>query len=95
MHRTDRARPSRPSPRWSAAPAALVLAAGLLIPFPKPPAGAPKPKAKAKDPAAGLQWPMAAKDYANTRYSDLADITTDNVKDLTVAQLDGFVGAKR
>lgn len=31
------------------------------------------------------QWPMVAKDYANTRYSGLDQITTDNVKNLRVA----------
>ena len=30
-------------------------------------------------------WPMAARDYANTRFADLADIDASNVKDLTVA----------
>jgi hypothetical protein len=32
-----------------------------------------------KDPA---QWPMAARDYANTRYSDLDQINTSNVSQL-------------
>ncbi len=31
------------------------------------------------------QWVMPGKDYALTRYSELTRITTDNVKDLTVA----------
>jgi glucose dehydrogenase len=31
------------------------------------------------------QWPMPAKDYANTRYSGLADITTENVRQLKPA----------
>jgi alcohol dehydrogenase (cytochrome c) len=31
------------------------------------------------------QWPMPAKDYANTRYSGLTDITTENVKQLKPA----------
>ena len=30
-------------------------------------------------------WPMAAKDYAQTRFSGLDQITTENVKDLKVA----------
>jgi PQQ-dependent dehydrogenase (methanol/ethanol family) len=30
-------------------------------------------------------WPMAGRDYANTRYADLADINAQNVKDLKVA----------
>src|SRR5690349_15503070 len=32
--------------------------------------------------AEDLQWPMAAKDYANTRYSELDQINTENAKDL-------------
>jgi glucose dehydrogenase len=32
-----------------------------------------------------LQWPMAAKNYANTRYSELNQITADNVKGLAPA----------
>ena len=31
------------------------------------------------------QWPMAAKNYANTRYSTLDQINTSNVKDLKLA----------
>jgi PQQ-dependent dehydrogenase (methanol/ethanol family) len=31
------------------------------------------------------EWPMAAKNYANTRYSELAEIDTKNAKDLKVA----------
>jgi lanthanide-dependent methanol dehydrogenase len=31
------------------------------------------------------EWPMAGKDYANTRYSELAQITRDNVKSLQLA----------
>src|SRR4051812_28748488 len=30
------------------------------------------------------QWVMAAKDYANTRYSGLQEITTDNIKRLAL-----------
>jgi PQQ-dependent dehydrogenase (methanol/ethanol family) len=37
---------------------------------------------KGKERKDDLQWPMAAKNYANTRYSDLDQITTENVKDL-------------
>jgi len=35
--------------------------------------------------AADGEWTMAAKDYANTRYSELAQITNENVKNLHVA----------
>src|SRR5678815_2872950 len=31
------------------------------------------------------EWPMAGKDYANTRFSDLQQITASNVKDLKLA----------
>src|ERR1051325_9426422 len=31
------------------------------------------------------QWMRSAKDYANTRFSGLAQITTENVKDLKVS----------
>src|SRR4051812_34728170 len=31
------------------------------------------------------QWTMPAKNYASTRYSELAEITADNVKNLQVA----------
>jgi len=37
------------------------------------------------EPAEDGQWMMPAKDYASTRYSGLAQITADNVKDLRVA----------
>jgi PQQ-dependent dehydrogenase (methanol/ethanol family) len=40
---------------------------------------------RAELPQEDGQWPMASKDYANTRYSGLAQITTENVKDLKVA----------
>jgi lanthanide-dependent methanol dehydrogenase len=36
-------------------------------------------------PADDGQWTMPAKDYANTRFSELTEITKDNVKDLGVA----------
>ena len=36
----------------------------------------------AQQSSADGAWPMAAKNYANTRYSPLQQITTDNVKDL-------------
>jgi glucose dehydrogenase len=39
----------------------------------------------AQEPAEDGQWPMAAKNYANTRYSGLGEITTQNVKNLKVA----------
>src|SRR3954471_8161370 len=36
-------------------------------------------------PADDGQWTMASKDYSQTRFSGLTDITKDNVKDLKVA----------
>ncbi len=44
----------------------------------------PAPPASAA-PADDGQWSMPAKNYAATRYSELAEITTDNVKSLGVA----------
>ena len=40
--------------------------------------------AQTKATAAG-EWPLAGKDYANTRFSDLGQITTTNVKNLQLA----------
>src|SRR6187551_1647029 len=42
------------------------------------------PPAAAAPPDDG-QWTMPAKNYASTRYSELAEITTENVKELQVA----------
>jgi PQQ-dependent dehydrogenase (methanol/ethanol family) len=44
----------------------------------------PAPPAAAAPPDDG-QWTMPAKNFAATRYSELTEITTDNVKDLQVA----------
>lgn len=44
----------------------------------------PVPPATAAPPEDG-QWTMPAKNYASTRYSELKEITADNVKDLKVA----------
>src|SRR5687767_3052721 len=33
----------------------------------------------------GAEWPLAGKDYANTRYSELAEITPGNAKNLKLA----------
>ncbi|HEY1190579.1 MAG TPA: hypothetical protein VGE74_23300, partial [Gemmata sp.] len=51
------------------------LAPFSLQPAPKPPA--PRP--------AGSDWPMAAKDFANTRYSELDQVSTENARNLTLA----------
>src|SRR6266513_1935023 len=39
----------------------------------------------ANEPAEDGQWPMFGKNYANTRYSGLDQINTENVKNLKVA----------
>src|SRR5215212_444522 len=44
----------------------------------------PAPPASAAPPEDG-QWTMPAKNYASTRYSDLAEITAENAKNLQVA----------
>src|SRR5690349_14654363 len=52
-----------------------------------------KMQQSAPDPSADLategnnpsDWPMAPRDYANTRFSALKQITSDNVGDLSVA----------
>ena len=41
--------------------------------------------ASAGNPKEDAQWLRPAKDYASTRYSDLADISNANVKQLKVA----------
>jgi PQQ-dependent dehydrogenase (methanol/ethanol family) len=43
------------------------------------------PSSSAAAPADDGQWLMAAKDYANTRYSGLSEITIDNAKNLKLA----------
>src|SRR4051794_12163312 len=39
----------------------------------------------ATQPSADANWPMAGKNYSNTRFSELADINAQNVKDLKLA----------
>lgn len=58
----------------------LSLAVTLLLHAAGAPNGAHQP-----NPQEDGQWPMAAKNYANTRYSGLDQIRSDNVKDLKVA----------
>lgn len=50
--------------------------AGVMLPVPV------RHNLARQPPAAGADWPMAAKDYANTRYSELDQITPENAKDL-------------
>src|SRR4051812_41717963 len=47
--------------------------------------GAINAQTSLSEPAEDGQWPMVAKDFANTRYSGLSEINTENVKSLTVA----------
>ena len=66
----------------------IALLAGLAPLSPaaaqQPAPGSPVAPAAAA-PAEDGQWTMPAKNYASTRYSDLAEITTENVKNLQVA----------
>jgi PQQ-dependent dehydrogenase (methanol/ethanol family) len=64
--------------------ARLCLGAMVLAAAPAPAQPIPAPPAAAA-PADDGQWTMPAKNFAATRYSELAEITTDNVKDLQVA----------
>ncbi|PBB52529.1 PQQ-dependent dehydrogenase, methanol/ethanol family [Mesorhizobium loti] len=61
--------------------AGLATVAGAVA---QPAEPAIKPPAAAAPPDDG-QWTMPAKNYASTRYSELAEITEDNVKTLQVA----------
>ncbi|MFL6971143.1 MAG: methanol/ethanol family PQQ-dependent dehydrogenase [Xanthobacteraceae bacterium] len=74
--------------RTALAHALLAGAAAFVIGTPavgqSPPPGIPKAPASAAPPDDG-QWSMPAKNYANTRYSELDEINTGNVKDLRVA----------
>jgi lanthanide-dependent methanol dehydrogenase len=79
------------TPTWTAA-AALVIALSSGCNRHPPegeqprtgPAPAPPASAATADADDG-QWVMAAKDYANTRYSGLQEITTSNVRNLKLA----------
>jgi len=70
---------SRISPRLSLSliVCALLLSNAAAQNPPKAPASAA--------PADDGQWVMPAKNFASTRYSELTEINTDNVKDLRVA----------
>src|SRR5690242_9747782 len=72
----------------------ILIPVALLAPMacvPRPSAqsnNSPPPNmqpASAPGAADDGQWPMAAKDYANTRYSTLDEINTGNVANLKVA----------
>src|SRR4051794_10354135 len=67
--------------RWSRRPAVPLLV-GALTACVLLTVLAPRPEAAAPALPGGGDWPMAAGDYANTRFSGLAQITKDNVKDL-------------
>src|SRR5437763_7778150 len=73
---------SRPRFAWfgiAAIPGVLLLGipAGGESTLPRPPAAAAPPD--------DGQWTIPAKNYASTRYSELTEITVDNVKNLQVA----------
>jgi lanthanide-dependent methanol dehydrogenase len=70
---------------WPAAGLILVLLVAPSLPSAGQsitPAIVPPPVAAPPDDG---QWTMPAKNYASTRYSELAEITADNVKNLQVA----------
>ncbi len=67
-----------------------MIAASCGLPDARAQSGGPQPQGTVRpyaghlDPEDG-QWKMPAKDFANTRYSQLDQINTSNVKDLKVA----------
>jgi len=81
----------RPVPPLAGLVVAVILAAGLPASAQAPPATAPLPSAPLPVPPASAappengQWTMPAKNYAATRYSELNEITADNVKNLQPA----------
>ncbi|TGT74919.1 PQQ-dependent dehydrogenase, methanol/ethanol family [bacterium M00.F.Ca.ET.159.01.1.1] len=80
---TDRAPASRK--HFGVLTATLLVCAPLLTAASQPPpAPAISPPATAAPPDDG-QWTMPAKNYASTRYSELAEINEGNVKNLQVA----------
>ncbi|MER9232997.1 methanol/ethanol family PQQ-dependent dehydrogenase [Mesorhizobium sp. M0622] len=66
---------------WTLLAGFALIAAAVAQPASGP---AINPPAAAAPPDDG-QWTMPAKNYASTRYSELAEITEDNVKNLQVA----------
>lgn len=79
-------RSSAPRKRSLGAFAAMLLVCAPLLTAASesPPAPAISPPAAAAPPDDG-QWTMPAKNYASTRYSELAEINEGNVKNLQVA----------
>src|SRR5215213_3915824 len=63
---------------------AVLLMAAVLAGGQAPPADIPRAPAAAA-PADDGQWTMPAKNFANTRYSELAEINTTTVNNLRVA----------
>src|SRR6476619_8327360 len=70
--------------RWIALLAAAPLFVSSPFSLAQDEAGKPLPPPFAAGPEDG-QWTMPAKNAASTRYSDLGDIPTDNVKNLKTA----------
>ncbi|TPI12962.1 PQQ-dependent dehydrogenase, methanol/ethanol family [Mesorhizobium sp. B4-1-3] len=81
---TRRASASRKHSPGALAAMLLVCAPLLTAASEPPPAPAISPPAAAAPPDDG-QWTMPAKNYASTRYSELAEINEGNVKNLQVA----------
>ncbi|HEX8916323.1 MAG TPA: methanol/ethanol family PQQ-dependent dehydrogenase [Humisphaera sp.] len=74
-----------PTTAPATAPATGPATAPATAPATPPATLTPAAYPTAAAPAEDGQWPMAAKNYANTRYSGLDQITTENVKQLKVA----------
>src|SRR6478609_119365 len=80
MARSERYRRFVPLPRATLFVPVVAMASCLIL----PPVGRHEAAQEPKK-IAGSDWPMAAKDFANTRYSELDQITAANVKNLKLA----------
>src|SRR5438128_2121338 len=76
---------SAPATEPAIAPATVPGTAPAASPGTAPAVFTPAAYPTAAAPAEDGQWPMAAKNYANTRYSGLDQVNTENVKQLKVA----------
>src|SRR5688572_15071286 len=63
----------------------VLVCAPVLAQQPSPPVSPGITPPASAAPGEDGQWTMPAKNFAATRYSDLAEINTDNVKNLQVA----------
>jgi PQQ-dependent dehydrogenase (methanol/ethanol family) len=80
---TAGAQATRPASVPTTAPATTPSGSHTAAPAPPTPTSGGRPAAKIPDEDG--QWTMAMKDFANTRYSGLDQINTQNVKNLRVA----------